>query len=80
MSMEGVYASPREIGDIKDSYFYHTIDLPVLGTVEGNWGLRNNIREYLGNVEFRNKRVLDVGCANGALSFFLESRSNLLRP
>lgn len=72
MSMKDVYASPREIADIKDCYFYHTIDLPVLGTVEGNWDLRNNIREYLGNVEFRDKRVLDVGCANGALSFYME--------
>jgi SAM-dependent methyltransferase len=67
-----IYAEPRTIIDLKDCYFYHTMDLPVLGTVEGNWDLRQNIGDYLGNVEFKDKRVLDVGCANGALSFYME--------
>jgi 2-polyprenyl-3-methyl-5-hydroxy-6-metoxy-1,4-benzoquinol methylase len=65
------YSVPREINNIKDCYFYHTIDLPVVGTVRGNWDLRKHIKDYLGNVEFKDKRVLDVGCANGALSFYI---------
>ena len=27
LPMKNVYASPREIEDIKDCYFYHTMDL-----------------------------------------------------
>ena len=54
--------------------FYHTIDLPGIGTVEGHWDLRSGLAAYLGGYEFAGKRVLDVGAANGLLSFFMEDR------
>ncbi len=72
--MKNIYATPQVINDIKDCYFYHSVDLPVQGTVEGQWDLRQNIVDYLGNVEFKNKRVLDVACKNGALSFHMEGQ------
>ena len=59
--------------NIKDCYFYHTMELPNYGVVEGEWDLRENISRYLGNVNFKNKNVLDVGCANGFLSFEMEN-------
>ncbi len=68
----GIYAEPREVTDIAQCYFYHTIDLPMSGTIKGTWDLRPRIRQYLGNVDFRGKRVLDVGAANGILSFWIE--------
>ena len=57
---------------VTQCYFYHTIDLPESGTIEGNWDSRAGLHEYLGNFDFRGKRVLDVGTANGILSFWME--------
>lgn len=67
-----VWAKAREV-DREDCYFYHTTDLPD-GRVDGEWDLRGNIDDYLGNVSFENKRILDVGAANGFLSFAAERR------
>jgi len=68
----GIYAAPRVIEDIQQCYFYHTIDLPGHGTMEGDWDLRRGIRDYLGRVDFTGKRVLDIGTANGMISFEIE--------
>lgn len=69
-----IYAHARVATSRNDCDFYHTMDLPEVGLVEGNWDLRPNIDSYLGNVDFTDKRVLDVGCASGALSFHMEKR------
>lgn len=68
----GIYAKPRVIEDIDQCYFYHTIDLPGHGTIEGDWDLRDGINDYLGGVNFSGKRALDVGTANGVLCFETE--------
>ena len=62
------------VTDITQCYFYHTVDLPEIGTVKGNWDLRAGLREYLGNFDFRGKRVLDIGAASGILSFWMEKQ------
>jgi SAM-dependent methyltransferase len=69
-----VYAERKHSRDLSECYFYHTMDLPGIGTRPGNWDLRGRVGEYLGNVDFKGKRVLDVGCASGALSFYMESQ------
>jgi SAM-dependent methyltransferase len=69
-----IYAAPRRISKIKNCYFYHTMILPGIGTVQGNWDLNQNLRKYLGDVNFSEKRVLDVGCASGVLSFYMEQQ------
>ena len=69
-----VYAQPRAITDVSNCYFYHTIFLPGIGVVKGDWDLNPNIANYLGNVDFSGKRVLDVGCATGVLSFYMEKQ------
>lgn len=69
-----IFAEPRVVTDTKDCYFYHTMELPGIGKIAGNWDLNRNIRSYLGNVSFKGKRVLDVGCASGVLSFFMEEQ------
>jgi SAM-dependent methyltransferase len=50
------------------------MDLPELGSVKGFWDLRPTIDAYLGPVDYRGKRVLDVGAASGFLSFEMERR------
>jgi len=67
-----IYAAPRRVTDLKECAFHHTIEIPGYGLVEAEWDLRDNARAYLGNVEFSGKRVLEVGVANGFLSFFME--------
>jgi hypothetical protein len=69
-----IYSEPRNVSDLKECYFYHTMDLPGLGKVEGNWDLRPKLEQYLGNVDFKGRRVLDVGCASGILSFYVEKQ------
>jgi len=67
-----IYANPRVVTDVRACYFYHTMDLPGVGTINGDWDLRPNIKNYLGGVDFAGKRALDIGCANGVLSFYME--------
>ena len=61
---------------IEDCYFYHTMDLPGQGLVIGEWDLRGNLNKYLGDVNFQNKSVLDVGCATGFISFEIEKKAS----
>ncbi len=57
-----------------DYYFYHTIDLPSLGEMKGEWDLRPFVDDYLGHVPLAGKRVLEMGAANGFLSFYMEKK------
>lgn len=72
LSPESPYARPREVTDIGECLFYHTMDVPGHGTVPGSWDLRAGIDRYLGGAAFRGARVLDVGAASGFLSFHME--------
>lgn len=69
-----VFASPRNVASIDDCYFYHTMDLPGVGTVHGEWDLRGREADYLGNVSLQGKRVLEMGTASGFLCFFMEKQ------
>lgn len=70
----GVYAPPRVIDDLGKCYFYHTMEIPGYGLVEGQWDLRDNFSEYIGGFDFDGKRVLEVGTASGFVCFNLEQR------
>ncbi len=59
---------------MNDCYFYHTMDIPGVGHVTGEWDLRDGVREYLGHVSFDGKRVLEIGPASGYLSFVMEAQ------
>jgi SAM-dependent methyltransferase len=72
MSPPTLYAVPLEVRDLRACDFYHTIELPDVGLVRGEWDLRRNIDRYLGHADFRGKRVLDVGSASGFLTFQIE--------
>lgn len=69
-----IFAVPREVTDIDECYFYHTIELPGYGKIEGEWDLRKGASDYLGGVEFTDKRVLEIGTASGFLCFYMENQ------
>lgn len=74
MNDADLYAKPMRDVEQEDCYFYHSMNLPEVGEVNGHWDLRDSVDEYLGSFDFRGKRVLDVGSASGYLSFAMEAR------
>ena len=72
--MDTLYAAPRLVIDPSECHWYHTMDLPGLGSVAGDWDLRATIDDYLGGVDFSGKRCLDIGAASGYLTFEMERR------
>ena len=67
--MSDIYAQPRTVAGVSECDFYHVMDLPDVGTVGGEWDLRQTVHDYLGRFPFQGKRVLDVGAASGFLTF-----------
>ena len=74
MEQSSLFETPRLIQNIDECAFYHTIDLPGYGVIQGCWDLRENIDAYLGNFDFVGKTVLDIGTAGGFLTFHMESK------
>lgn len=68
-----LYATPRLGLTVEDCYFYHTIDLPKVGVVKGDWDIRN-VDDYLGRVDLSGKHVLEIGPASGFLTLTMEKR------
>ncbi len=68
------FAQPKIVEDSTDCFFYHKMNLPEIGEVGESWDIQNCIDDYLGNCDYRGKRVLDVGTASGYLSFEIEKR------
>jgi SAM-dependent methyltransferase len=71
---ESLYAQPRVVTDPASCLFYHTMELPELGVISGQWDLRGRLDDYLGGIPLKGRRVLDVGTASGFLSFAMEER------
>jgi SAM-dependent methyltransferase len=70
--MSNVFAPERLVTNAADCIFYHTMEIPGHGLVEGEWDLRADPATYLGNVDLRGKRVLEVGTASGFLCYYME--------
>jgi hypothetical protein len=69
------FAEPPAVEpDLSDCMFYQTIDIPGLGEQPGQWDLRPNIKEYLGQTDFSGANVLEIGTANGFVGFEIERR------
>jgi hypothetical protein len=71
---KNIYSNPIFVNDIHDCHFYHSIELPGYGLIQGEWDLRTHVDEYLGNFDFQGKRVLEIGSASGYLCFEMEKR------
>lgn len=75
MDSKHLYATEPELEPaLADCEFYHSIEIPGLGLQQGQWDLRPGIASYLGDVDFRGKRVLEIGTANGFVCFEMERR------
>lgn len=68
------FATPRLITGPEECWFYHTMDLPEVGTVtsKGAWDLRGRFPDYTGHVDIRGMSFLDLGAASGFASFEAE--------
>lgn len=64
--------------DSSECRWYHSMDLPDLGEVVGDWDLRGRFDEYVGEVDLSGKTVLDVGAASGFLTFEAEKRGAIV--
>lgn len=71
---QSLFAEPRLVSNPDECLFYHTIDVPGRGTFKGFWDIRGREQEYLGNVSFAGRRVLEIGPASGHLTFFMEKQ------
>src|SRR3989304_7164414 len=69
-----MYAAALDVSTTDNCCFYHTIEIPGHGVIKGDWDLRPGIDAYLGHVDVKGKRVLEVGTANGFLCFEMEKR------
>ena len=69
-----LYAKPCTVADDAPVHWYHSMVLPESGEVTGEWDLRANVDQYLGRVDLRGKRVLEIGPASGYLTFEMERR------
>jgi SAM-dependent methyltransferase len=72
MQDDSIYAKPPSVPKIEDCYFYHTMDIPGHGLVQGEWDLRGSVQQYLGGLDFLGKRVLEMGTASGYLCLEME--------
>ena len=66
------YAEELDVRSVEECFFYHSMDLPGIGSVSGMWDLRHRLDSYLGGIGLAGKRVLDVGTASGFLCFEME--------
>src|SRR4029453_15834038 len=73
-SNDKIFAGPVKVADVGDCYFYHTMELPGYGVMNGEWDLRRGVDDYLGKVDFAGQRVLEIGPASGFLTFEMEKR------
>jgi SAM-dependent methyltransferase len=66
------YTQGWDVNSPTQCRFYHSLDLPGGETQVGDWDLRGRFAEYIGGVDLKGKRVLDVGTASGFLAFEAE--------
>lgn len=69
-----MFILPKKGLKLKDCRFYHSIPLPDGSLIKGDWDLTKCANQYLGNMDYTDQRVIDVGAGSGFLSFMMEKR------
>ena len=65
---------PSENISLEDCEWYHIMEIPGIGLTEGVFDVREDIDNIFGNLDFKNKKVLNLGPSTGYLSFEAERR------
>jgi O-methyltransferase len=73
-SNDEIFAAPLKVEDPANCHFYHTMEVPGHGLMNGEWDLRGKVDDYLGRVAFAGQHVLEIGPASGFLTFEMEKR------
>jgi len=69
-----VYAEPVRGLTPSECSFYHRLPFPETTDLPWQWDLVGREGDYLGGFEFKDKRVLEFGAANGVLTMYMESQ------
>ncbi len=67
-----LFEAARTGVSFEDCHFYHSMDIPGVGEVQGAWDLRKGANAYLGHLDLASKSVLEIGPASGFLTFAME--------
>jgi len=68
------FEAPWPRPPLDDCCFYHSVDLPGIGPIAGQWDIRPDFENYTGGLDWAGKSVLDVGTCTGFTAFELERR------
>ena len=68
-------APPSDNISLNDCEWYHIMEIPgIEGLTDGVFDCRDDIGNILGNLDFKNKKVINLGPSTGYLSFESERR------
>ena len=68
-------APPSDNISLNDCEWYHIMEIPGIdGLTDGVFDCRDDIGNILGNLDFKNKKVINLGPSTGYLSFEAERR------
>ena len=65
---------PSNVISLDDCEWYHIMEVPGIGLVDGVFDCREDIDNIFGNLDFKNKKVLNLGPITGYLNFEAERR------
>ncbi len=65
---------PSDNISLDDCEWYHIMEIPGVGLTDGIFDVREDINNIFGNLDFKNKKVLNLGPSTGYLSFEAERR------
>ncbi|MDF2115514.1 hypothetical protein PY365_08040 [Roseiarcaceae bacterium H3SJ34-1] len=68
------YAPPRHVGTVDDCMFYHSIEIPNYGLIDGLSDMRPSLPILFDPVNFKGKNVIEIGPASGFFTFEMERR------
>jgi hypothetical protein len=63
-----------EVADPKECAWYQTFDWPDGRVVKGRWDYRKNVDDYIGQMNFAEKSVIEIGPASGYITYAMEQR------